>query len=232
MPSVLLGVLLLALVDDKAAAKEALAPFNELVGSWRGSGSPNLNNAAERRKGSWSETLTWTWQLKGEPRLLLDFKDGKRFRSGVLRWRPAEKDFELELTAADGAKHRFTGKLESQQLNLAATDAAKGEDQRLVFHWLHGSRLLYRLETKAQDERSFTKRFQVGATKEGAEFAKASGDECVVTGGAAAIRVTYQGKTYYVCCTGCKEAFEENPEQVLREYAERKAKEKAEKAKK
>ncbi len=66
----------------------------------------------------------------------------------------------------------------------------------------------------------------MGATKEGADFAKASGNECVVTGGSASIAVTHKGKTYYVCCSGCKEAFEENPEQILKEYAERKTREK------
>ncbi len=28
---------------------------------------------------------------------------------------------------------------------------------------------------------------------------------------------TYQGKTYYFCCTGCKEEFEKNPDKALGE---------------
>ena len=46
------------------------------------------------------------------------------------------------------------------------------------------------------------------------------------SGGRGTIPVTYKGQTYYVCCTGCRDAFKEDPEKYLKEYAERKAKEK------
>ncbi len=49
---------------------------------------------------------------------------------------------------------------------------------------------------------------------------------CVVTGGLGKIAVTYKGQTYYVCCSGCKDAFEENPEKILKEFEARKAKKK------
>lgn len=210
--------------------REGLAPLNDLIGHWKGSGSPHLNNAAERRKGSWSETQSWSWNLKGEPRLVLEIKDGKLFKAGVLRYLPEGKKFELTLTCVNDEKKTFVGQREENQLVLLRTDGQAAEDEKMVLQWLHGSRLLYRLETKEKSARSFTRRFQVGATKEGSDFAKSSvGTECVVTGGAASIPVTYQGKTYYVCCTGCKEAFEENPAQILKEYAERKAKEAKEK---
>ena len=59
----------------------------------------------------------------------------------------------------------------------------------------------------------------------------ASGEEkklvCVVTGGLGKIAVAYKGQTYYVCCSGCKDAFEENPEKILKEFEARKAKKKA-----
>ncbi|MBV9126060.1 MAG: YHS domain-containing protein [Planctomycetes bacterium] len=47
--------------------------------------------------------------------------------------------------------------------------------------------------------------------------------ECIVTGGLGTIPVSYKGITYYVCCTGCKQAFEDNPEKILKEAAKRKA---------
>ena len=41
------------------------------------------------------------------------------------------------------------------------------------------------------------------------------------------MQVSYKGKTYHVCCSGCKDLFNENPEAILAEAAERqKAKEK------
>ena len=51
----------------------------------------------------------------------------------------------------------------------------------------------------------------------------------VVTGGLGTIEVSYDGKSYYVCCTGCRDYFNENPKQVLKEYTERKEAEKAKK---
>jgi YHS domain-containing protein len=33
----------------------------------------------------------------------------------------------------------------------------------------------------------------------------------------------HEGKTYYVCCTGCRDYFNEDPAAVLEEYRERKA---------
>jgi YHS domain-containing protein len=35
--------------------------------------------------------------------------------------------------------------------------------------------------------------------------------------------VSYNGKDYYVCCSGCRDAFKENPEKYIKE-AEAKAK--------
>ena len=39
--------------------------------------------------------------------------------------------------------------------------------------------------------------------------------ECIVTGGAASIAVSFQGKTYYVCCSGCRDAFNEDPAKII-----------------
>ncbi len=33
--------------------------------------------------------------------------------------------------------------------------------------------------------------------------------------------VSYKGKTYHVCCSGCRDLFKEDPEAVLAEAAER-----------
>jgi YHS domain-containing protein len=35
--------------------------------------------------------------------------------------------------------------------------------------------------------------------------------------------VTHNGRTYYVCCTGCQAAFNENPEYWIAKAEERKA---------
>ena len=36
--------------------------------------------------------------------------------------------------------------------------------------------------------------------------------------------VMHKGKTYYVCCTGCRDAFNDDPEGILAEYEKNKTK--------
>ena len=35
---------------------------------------------------------------------------------------------------------------------------------------------------------------------------------CIISQGLGTISVSYKGKSYWVCCTGCKAAFEAEPE--------------------
>ena len=74
----------------------------------------------------------------------------------------------------------------------------------------------------------FARLAEVGFTRRGSGFGTGSNVvECVVTGGEGAIPVRFEGKTYYVCCSGCKEYFDNDPAKAMKEYRERKAEEKA-----
>ena len=71
---------------------------------------------------------------------------------------------------------------------------------------------------------------EIGYTRQGSNFGKGStGPECIVTGGFGSMKVEYQGQTYYVCCTGCRDLFNDDPEAVLADYRKRKEEEKAKK---
>lgn len=212
-------------------AKDALQPFNVLVGSWRGSGAPE-GTKDEREAGAWAETTAWVWQFKeADAWLAVTFEKGKYFTKGELRFTP-EKDqvrYTLKLTASDKSTATFVGTLAEKDklLTLARTDNPAGEEQRLVFSLLHANRHLYRLETRpAGSAVAFTKKWQVGATKEGVPFADVGkGPECIVSGGLGTMKVSYKGKDYWVCCSGCRDAFKDDPEKYIKE-AEAKAKEK------
>ena len=123
----------------------------------------------------------------------------------------------------------FTGSLTDKDkvLALARTDGPAAEEQRLVFSLLHHNRHLYRFETRpAGTTVAYGKKYQVGATKEGEAFANVpKGPECIVSGGLGTMKVTYKGKDYYVCCSGCRDEFKSDPEKYIKE-AEAKAKEK------
>lgn len=211
--------------------KDALQPFNVLVGSWKGTGAPE-GTKEERAAGAWEETIAWEWKFKAQDAwLALTFTKGKHFTKGELRYTPekagSEPKFTLTLTGTDKSTATFVGALTDKDkvLTLTRTDGAATEEQRLVFSLLHSNRHLYRFETRpAGTAVAFTKKYQVGATKEGEAFANVpKGPECIVSGGAGTMKVTYKGKDYYVCCSGCRDEFRENPEKYIKE-AEAKAK--------
>ena len=62
----------------------------------------------------------------------------------------------------------------------------------------------------------------VGTQRAGTSFAANDADYkdrmCVVSGGLGTTTVSYKGKSYYVCCTGCKAAFEDDPATWIAEF--------------
>lgn len=218
----LAALLTLAVAADPApTAKQSLQPFQSLVGSWKATGHPE-GTIDERQKGMWVETVAWEWQFKADKAwLAAKFTNGKHFTAGKLE--PDAKtpgDFTLTLTTADKKDLVFTGTYKDRILTADRTDDSTKELQRLVLSVLHDNRFLYRYETKTADAFRYTKKYLVGATKEGEAFANVpSYPECIVTGGKASSKVVYKGVEYWVCCSGCKEAFNDNPEKFIKEAA-------------
>ncbi|HEV3261010.1 MAG TPA: YHS domain-containing protein [Gemmataceae bacterium] len=209
----------------KRSPRDALRAFNELIGPWRGTGIPE-GTRDEKQRGFWSESITWRWQFKKDDAWLqVKFAKGKHFTSGQLHYLPDRDLYRLELRTAAKETLVFDGPLKDRRLTLERTDAAKKETQRLTLTLLHETRFLYDYEVKPRGRSVFTRLYQVGATRTDVAFAGAGDDtpECVVTGGLGKIAVTYKGRTYYVCCTGCRDAFKEDPEKYVKEY-EQKAK--------
>jgi hypothetical protein len=110
----------------------------------------------------------------------------------------------------------FTGRLEKGYLTFDRVDAATGETQQLIMNTAaEGVRFVYRYAIRPKGRTIFTKVYQVGASKEGESLgAAAKKNECIVTGGLGTIPVTYMGETFYVCCTGCRDAFNERAGEV------------------
>ncbi|HET6879375.1 MAG TPA: hypothetical protein VFI31_04445 [Pirellulales bacterium] len=216
--------------DGMASDKAALAPLQTFVGLWRGVGQPRRGSSQD----AWTETADWSWKFTdGRATLVFASPKGKFYRSGKLQPAGEKATFELIAERADdsGDDH-FSGKLDDAgQLVLLAADDEKRPAEapaRITIRTVaDGDRLLVLYEKRASGER-YARLAEVGATRVGAAFAKGSGEpECVVTGGVGTIAVEYQGKKYYVCCTGCRDLFNDDPEGVLAEYRERKAAEKA-----
>ncbi len=220
--SILAIVLFVPVSGNADDSKAALQPLNNLIGKWRGTGIPS--SAAERQKGFWIETLDWGWQFKGDDAwLVVKIDKGKHYRSGELRYNTAKKHYELSLKTTDGKTHTFTGKLDKR--NLIVTREADKTTERLVFKFLHTNRFVYSFETKPARRTIFARQYQVGVTRKGVAFAKGSGQpKSIVSGGLGTMEVSHNGKTYYVCCSGCRDEFLSDPDKYINEFEAKKKK--------
>jgi len=216
---------------------KALGPLQNFIGSWSGVGAPR-RGATE---GMWQELSNWAWRFDTK-RTAIGFSSpkGKYLISG--RIEPGKKagQFILKGMLPDGKTQKtYTGQLDKSgqwvftlattpKEAKATTDVPARISMRLV---ARGKRMVIYLE-KRLGENQFARLGEVGYTRKGSGFGKATVvRECVVTGGQSSTLISYKGKSYYVCCTGCRKYFLEDPEAAIAEYHERKAKE-AEKKKK
>ncbi len=229
----LVGVLLLLVLASggvgapsapaKKSPKEALQAFQDLIGTWRGTGEP-YGSREEKLKGFWQEKIAWQWQFKkGDVWLTAAFAKGKHFTKADLRYLPERDVYQLKATTAAKEEVVFEGKYAKPRLTLERIDAKTKQVDRLVFSFLHSNRYLYRFESRPVDHTAFKQVYQVGATKEGVAFASEEDGrpECIVSGGLGTMTVMHLGKTYHVCCTGCRDAFNDEPAKYIREFEAR-----------
>jgi YHS domain-containing protein len=207
------------------ADKKALAPILLYVGGWRGVGLPK-----DGSKDGWSEDSEWQFDLKGgHAALVFTAEKGHYYKAG--RIEPGEKSgtFKFIGTLADGkTKEEMTGEItKDKDLIFTSASAAEGRPARLTFSTVaKGNRLLIDLDKKTAGGR-YVQFCEVSYTRKGSNFGK-TGDmrECIITGGVGKIEVSYKGKSYWVCCGGCRDAFLENPEKEIAAYLKRKEEEK------
>jgi hypothetical protein len=200
----------------KLSAKEALKAFNDLVGEWKGTGKPK-GTPQEVQKGFWVETQDWAWKFKGEDAWLeVSIDKGKYFAKGELRYLPEKAEYQFTVQTTDKKKLVFTGTFVDKALTLMREDGDKKETQKLVFRLLHNNVFRVYYYVRLEDKAFFNQLYDIGAIKQGEAFASGDGrPECIVTGGLGSSAVSYMGKTYYVCCSGCRDEFLAHPEKYI-----------------
>ena len=227
--TILAGVMLSAIAGTCAAADgpevpPPFAPFEYLIGSWKGSGVPTAN----RIKG-WPETHAWAWKFeKGSPvGLTVTMSGDKLLTKGQVAYAADFRRYALTGIGADGKPVTFTGALDAsgKQLTLDRVGAlSNGSKQRLTLY-PNASFIRYTLRVTEQEPGApqYKPTIVIGLTKEGEAFASGGSatdlPKCVVTGGAATMTVSFQGKTFPLCCTGCRDEFNDNPEKYIKKAA-------------
>ncbi len=205
--------------DEPAGARladqAALKPYGPLVGTWRGTGQPQRGRSA----GAWTESASWAWKLSNDSAALaIDVEKGKFLKAAMLGPGKEAGAFVLEATLADGSKRAFRGKAAAPGKPLVLAAEGPGEGlRRITLSVPNDLRFLLLLESEAAAG-SFARLGEVGFTRNGVSFAAGeAGPVCVVTGGRGTMAVSYQGKTYQVCCSGCRDLFNENPAAIIAE---------------
>ena len=214
-----------------SSVRAALKPLQILIGSWNGTS----RNAALDQPG-------WAWDLKTDrkqPALKIKSEKGRYIREGRLTFHPASQEFEFTATDGDGKPHAFRGtfsepvqdvpgddkKLQrTYKLQLTEPEAdSSGEQWQLVINQQENNRYILEVYRK-RGTGAFNRIDSINTQREGTSFALSDTDygdkTCIISQGLGTISVSYKGKSYWVCCSGCKAAFEEEPDRWIAKFEE------------
>ncbi len=204
--------------DKSEQSKEALKAFNEFIGQWKGNGETKSG-----KQQLWKEKAEWSWDLKGgEPALKFKVEGGKQFTQGKLKYLGSKK-YQFTVQTADKKEQVYTGQIKAKRLVLTHDEPGTKDKYTIEMSTNNdGARFVYDVAVQKRGVGIAKRLVEVGLSKEGISLAGGKKNECIITGGLGTIAVTYNGKTYYVCCTGCRDEFNANPKKYVEEFEKRK----------
>jgi len=211
------------------SARVALKPLQILIGNWEGSSRKGIHAA-----------LNWAWDLKSDPKkpaLRIKSEKSAYITDGRLTFSPATQEYELSATDAEGKNRTYLGKFTQEVQDVPGDDkklqrtykleltepkaSDEGEQWRIVINQQENSRYILELERK-RGSGPFIRVDSINTQREGTSFAISDTDygekTCVVSQGLGTTEVKHGGKSYWVCCSGCKAAFEDDPEKWIAKY--------------
>lgn len=212
---------------------QAMDPLQIMLGKWRGTTQKPIGDF----KGL--DESEWVWDFKTDrdhPSMVMKSDASPYFREARLSYTPGDTTFHLHTQDAEGKTREFTGKFAEAaekfqgdddrthikyKLELDQTDGESPRDTwQVVFNQQENNRFLMEIGRK---QGSRFMRFDTVATqRQGTSFAKTDDDygekTCIISGGLGTMQVSFKGKSYWVCCTGCKAAFEDDPATWIAEF--------------
>jgi hypothetical protein len=222
------------------SVKDALKPLQIIIGSWNGVTKKVIGNFQAIEKPAWQ----WDFTKNDQP--AFSFSSGKSpyLRKGRLTYLVDSKKYELTATDKDGVERVYQGIFSEPiedvpgegkglertfKLTLLQVKPAPGKKEPIVKidlqqrnnnrYWM----IVYRKTGTTTREWD-----RVGNQRDGTAIAASLDDygdrTCVVTQGLGTTAVSYKGKTYYVCCSGCKKTFEDDPAKWVASFEEWKLK--------
>ncbi|MCH2202736.1 MAG: hypothetical protein MK102_12255 [Fuerstiella sp.] len=200
-----------------------LQPLNSVIGSWRGIGQPKRGS----RKGAWQEKTVCRWDFSADrPAVRFDTENGLQFNRLTLTTSTDHKQLILHQQIDEKSTRTYRGKIPAEwptKIQLVTKPALDGSQYRCTIEQLRDIRLVMLFERQTTSTGSFRRVAGIGYTRSGYKLAQGSGNqrECIVTGGQGTISVVHKGQKWYVCCDGCRQAFEDGPDEIIADYLAR-----------
>ncbi|MBP3955215.1 YHS domain-containing protein [Gemmata sp. G18] len=204
--------------EDSAKSKKALQEVQDFIGLWNLEGTQKVGAKTE----AWKEKVSWGWKFKdGDAWITVSFAEGKGkyFTSGELKYDAEKKKYLLALTpsAKGEAAQTFEGAYAKGALKVERKDPKTNDVYRLTLNTAaEGERFAMKYEKQDGGKGLFSAVHAMNGSKDGVVAGAPKKPECIVSGGSANISVSYNGKDYWVCCSGCRDEFKENPEKYVK----------------
>lgn len=200
---------------------EAMQPLQVFLGQW---------NTTTRTMGAGSAKWVWDFKTnKSQPALVMSTKDHPYFESVRLTFLTDKQKYQLTAKDKEQQERTYLGEF-TKELEYITGDSGKPEprfEMTLDEVGNEEARKLVRVRLSQRDRnrmwmevyrrvgKSPQLQDNVANQREGTSFAVSDTDygdkECIVSQGLGTMTVSYMGRTYYVCCSGCQAAFNDDP---------------------
>lgn len=211
---------------DRETAIAALKEVHVLVGDWKGAAQPKRGSNA----GAWTEKAHAAWDFAdNHARLVVTFEPDHQFQSAAFVADEDGKSVGLVLQPQEGDPARLV-RVEPSKSDAASEASLIFESPddvmprfRCTVRVISDIRIAMLFEEQPATGNAFRRMYEAGLTRAGERLASGNTGEreCIVTGGLGTIKVMHDGKTFYVCCEGCKQAFDADPQGTIDAYRER-----------
>lgn len=224
----------------RQAIMKNLKPLQVMLGNWRGTTRKEYGDSKA------VDLHEWIWDLqtdREQPALVLNSDKSPYFKTARLTWIAETQTFALSATDREDVAREYTGDYTDPvheivgpddkmhrvfRLELTQTaDSAQqegGETWQVAFAQQENDRYLLQVD-KRRGQAAFRRYDTVSTQREGTSFALSDSDygdkTCIISQGLGTIAVSHKGKTFWVCCSGCKSAFEAEPEVWIARAAQR-----------
>lgn len=220
---------------------EALKPLQIMLGDWGGTTFKKIGGFSS------VETLDWVWDLQTnptQPALVMEADKSRYYKNARLTYLTDKQKYQLTLINKADQKRIYEGNFSvpvkkvpgdddpnvmhsTYKLSLSLVEPANEKKRaQIILNQQNNNRYMFELYDLRGD--SYARFDTVNTRRKGTSFAKSDSDygskTCVISGGLGTSQVTYQGKSYWVCCSGCRKAFDANPEKWIAKYEANKKK--------